>query len=94
MPINYETLYRHIDADKALGGTLWHHLRCQSKRRTRFGSGRERRGRIIGRRSISERRALIEERRQVGRCEGYTLMGASHKHAIVALVELKPYMRS
>ena len=89
VPISHETLYRHIYADKALGGDLWRHLRCQKKRRKRYGSGRSRRGQIIGRRSISERPALIEERHQVGHWEGDTLMGVRHKHAIVSLVERK-----
>ena len=87
--ISHETLYRHIYADKARGGDLWCHLRCQKKRRKRYGSGRSRRGQIIDRRSISERPASIEERRQVGHWEGDTLMGARHKHAIVSLVERK-----
>lgn len=89
VPISHETLYRYIYADKAHGGDLWRHLRCQKKRRKRYGSGRSRRGQIIGRRSISERPALIEERHQVGHWESDTLMGARHKHAIVSLVERK-----
>ena len=72
VPISHETLYRHIYADKALGGDLWRHLRCQKKRRKRYGRGRSRRGQIIGRRSISERPASIEERHQVSHWEwGY-----------------------
>lgn len=89
VPISHETLYRHIYADKALGGDLWRHLRCQKKRRKRYGRGHSRRGQIIDRRSISERPALIEERHQVGHWEGDTLMGVRHKHAIMSLVERK-----
>ena len=89
LPISHETLYRHIYADKALGGVLWRHLRCQKKRRKRYGGGRSRRGQIIDRRSISERPAWIEERRQVGHWGGDTLMGTRHRHAIVSLVERK-----
>jgi IS30 family transposase len=89
VPISHETLYRHIYADKAIGGDLWRHLRCQKKRRKRYGSGRSRRGQIIDRRSISERPAIVEERRHVGHWEGDTLMGARHQHAIVSLVERK-----
>jgi len=89
VPISHETLYRHIYADKAFGGDLWRHLRCQKKRRKRYGGGRSRRGQIIDRRSISERPAIVEERRQVGHWEGDTLMGTRHRHAIVSLVERK-----
>ena len=88
-PISHETIYRHIYADKASGGALWTHLRCQKKRRKRYGSGRERRGQIIGRRPISKRPAHIEERRQIGHWEGDTVIGVRHKHAVVSLVERK-----
>jgi IS30 family transposase len=87
--ISHETIYRHIYADKSFGGTLYSHLRCLKKRRKRYAGGRERRGQIIGRRAISERPAHIEERRQIGHWEGDTLIGKSHKQAIVSLVERK-----
>jgi IS30 family transposase len=87
--ISHETIYRHIYADKAAGGSLWKELRCQKKRKKRYASGRERRGQIVGRRSISERPTHIEERTQVGHWEGDTVIGAHHKQAIVTLVERK-----
>ena len=49
VPISHETIYRHIYADKALGGDLYRHLLCQKKRRKRYAGGRDRRGQIIGR---------------------------------------------
>ena len=63
VPISHETIYRHIYADKALGGDLYQHLRCQKRRRKRYAGGRDRRGQIIGHRPISERPKHIEERR-------------------------------
>ena len=87
--MSHETIYRHVYADKAIGGDLYKSLRCQRKRRKRYAGGRERRGQILGRRSISERPRHIEERRQIGHWEGDTLIGKSHKHAIVSLVERK-----
>jgi IS30 family transposase len=87
--ISHETIYRHIYADKAAGGSLWKELRCQKKRKKRYASGRERRDQIVGRRSISERPTHIEERTQVGHWEGDTVIGAHHKQAIVTLVERK-----
>lgn len=87
--ISHETIYRHVYADKAVGGSLYQQLRCQKKRKKRYASGRERRGQIIGRRPISERPAHIETRAQVGHWEGDTVIGAAHKQAVVTLVERK-----
>ena len=89
LPISHETIYQHVYADKAQGGSLWKHLRCQKKKRKRYASGRERRGQITGRRPIAQRPASVESRRQVGHWEGDTVIGAGHKQAIVTLVERK-----
>jgi transposase, IS30 family len=43
LPISHETIYQHAYADKAQGGSLWKHLRCQKKKRKRYASGRDRR---------------------------------------------------
>jgi IS30 family transposase len=87
--ISHETIYRHVYADKAAGGTLWKQLRCQKKRKKRYASGRDRRGQIVGRRPISERPEHIEARAQIGHWEGDTVIGAAHQQAIVTLVERK-----
>ena len=87
--ISHETIYRHVYADKASGGSLYQQLRCQKKRKKRYASGRDRRGQIVDRRPISERPAYIEDRAQVGRWEGDTIIGANHKQAVVTLVERK-----
>jgi IS30 family transposase len=86
---SHETIYRHVYADKAAGGSLYQQLRCQKKRKKRYASGRERRGQIIGRRPISERPVHIETRAQVGHWEGDTVIGAHHKQAVVTMVERK-----
>ena len=36
--MSHETIYRKIYADKRSGGSLWQHLRCQKKRRKRYGA--------------------------------------------------------
>ncbi|MBU3615596.1 IS30 family transposase, partial [Polynucleobacter sp. Latsch14-2] len=87
--ISHETIYRHVYADKAAGGSLYQQLRCQKKCKKRYASGRDRRGQIVGRRPISERPAHIETRSQVGHWEGDTVIGAHHKQAVVTLVERK-----
>ena len=87
--ISHETIYRQVYADKAAGGTLWEQLRCQKKREKRYASGRDRRGKIVGRRPISERPQHIEARfpnRSLGR---RYCVGVVHKQAIVTLVECK-----
>ena len=89
LPVSHEALYQRIYADKASGGSLWKHLRCQKKRRKRYASGRDRRGQIVGRRPISQRPAFIESRQRIGHWEGDTVIGAGHKQAIVSLVERK-----
>jgi len=89
LPISHETVYQHVYADKAQGGTLWKHLRCQKQKRKRYASGRDRRGQIPNRRPLSERPLQIEARRQVGHWECDTVIGASHKGAVVTMVERK-----
>jgi IS30 family transposase len=46
LPVSHESLYLHVYADKAHGGTLWKNLRCQKQKRKRYASGRVRRGQI------------------------------------------------
>ena len=87
--INHETIYLKIYEDKRSGGSLWRHLRCQKKRRKRYGSGRDRRGQIIGRRSISERPRHVETRSHVGHWELDTIIGKGQKQAIISMVERK-----
>jgi IS30 family transposase len=88
--ISHETIYRHVYADKAAGGSLWEQLRCQKKRKKRYASGRDRRGQIVGRRPISERPQHIEARsQQIGYWEGATVISAAHKQAVLILVTRK-----
>ena len=89
LPISHETVYQHVYADKAQGGTLWKNLRCFKQRRKRHASGRDRRGQIPNRRPLSDRPLHIEARRQVGHWECDTVIGASHKGAVVTMVERK-----
>ena len=89
LPISHETVYQYVYADKAQGGTLWKNLRCQKQKRKRYAGGRDRRGQIPNRRPLSERPLHIEARRQVGHWECDTVIGASHKGAVVTMVERK-----
>ena len=89
LSISHETVYQHVYANKAQGGTLWKNLRCQKQKRKRYAGGRDRRGQIPNRRPLSERPLHIEARRQVGHWECDTVIGASHKGAVVTMVERK-----
>jgi IS30 family transposase len=87
--ISHETIYKKIYADKASGGDLHTHLRCQKKRRKRYGSGRSRRGLIPNRVGIEDRCPRVEARATVGHWEGDTVIGKNHKGALVTHVERK-----
>ena len=87
--MSHETIYKRIYEDKRAGGTLWQSLRCCRKRRKRYGSGRQRRGRIPNRIGIENRCPRVEARATVGHWEGDTVMGKNGKYAFVTLVERK-----
>jgi transposase, IS30 family len=86
--VSHEWIYQHILADKQAGGDLYRHLRCQKKRRKRYGSY-DRRGKIPNRVSIDERPAIVEERTRIGDWEVDTIIGKRHRQAIVTLTERK-----
>lgn len=89
LSVSHESIYLHVYANKAAGGELHKNLRSQKSRRKRHLCGRDRRGQIPNRRSISERASHIKERKQIGHWEGDTVIGAAHQQAIVTLVERK-----
>ncbi len=89
LAISHETIYRHIWRDKRAGGSLSTHLRgARKQRRKRYGSY-DSRGKLSGKRPISQRPATVETRRDVGHWEIDTVMGAGSKDCIVTLVERK-----
>ena len=89
LDISPEWIYQFVYADKAVGGDLWRHLRCQRKRRKRYGSGRERRGRIPDRVGIEARPADVDTRETMGHWEGDTIIGKGHRGAAMTVVERK-----
>jgi len=86
--VSHEWIYQHVLADKWTGGTLYRHLRCQKKRRKRYG-GYERRGQLPNRVSIEKRPSIVEQRQRLGDWEVDTIVGKRHHQAIVTLVERK-----
>lgn len=87
--ISHETIYKYIWANKAAGGTLWTHLRGARKKRRKRYQAYDSRGRLAGKRHISERPAGVEDRTTVGHWEADTVMGSADKHCILTLVERK-----
>lgn len=58
--ISHERIYQHVILDQQTGGDLHTHLRERTKRRKRYGSGKQRRGTIPNQVSIEERPEAIE----------------------------------
>ena len=86
--VSHERIYQHIYADKRGGGDLHKHLRCQKKRRKRYGKY-SRRGQIPDRVGIELRPAIVVAKRRIGDWEADTIIGKGHRQAIVSLVERK-----
>jgi IS30 family transposase len=79
-------IYQRIWEDKRRGGTLFRRLRQRPKYRKRYGTN-EKRGRLPGKRHISERPLSIESRQEFGHWEMDTVIGSSTQHCILTLVE-------
>ena len=86
--MSHEWIYQHIYADKRIEGDLHKHLRCQEKRRKRYGS-RDRYGQIPNRTSIEDRPDNVEERQRIGNLGANTIIGKDRRSAIGTLVERK-----
>jgi IS30 family transposase len=89
LAISHETIYRHVWRDKRQGGTPYTHLRGARKRRRKRYGAYDSRGRLAGKRLISERPAEVEARGSAGHWEADTVMGAGSKDCVVTLVERK-----
>jgi transposase, IS30 family len=88
LSISHETIYRHIWADWKRGGTLRRHLRgARKQRRKRYGHY-DSRGRLAGKRPISDRPPGAENRSRVGHLEGDTVLGTNN-HCLLTLVDRK-----
>lgn len=87
--ISHETIYRHIWEDRRRGGRLHVHLRgARKQRRKRYGSY-DSRGRLAGKRHISERPATCDHRTEIGHWEIDTILGTGSRHCLLSLVDRK-----
>jgi len=90
LAISYETIYLHLWREKRAGGHLWTHLRQATKRRRKRYGAYDSRGRLAGKRHISERPAEVETRKVVGHWEIDSIMGDDHgRHSALTVVERK-----
>jgi len=86
--VSYETIYLRVWRDKHAGGDLWRHMRQAGKQRRKRYGARDSRGRLAGKRHISERPAEVETRSVVGHWEIDTVKGDDQaRHSVVTLVE-------
>ena len=90
LSISHETIYRYIWRDKKAGGDLHIHLRCSLKKRRKRHRTNDSRGRLAGKRHISERPTSVEARRRIGHWEIDTVIGEiNQRDCIVTIVERK-----
>ncbi len=90
LSISHETIYLHVWRDKREGGELWKHLRQATKKRRKRNGSRDSRGRLAGKRHISERPPEVEDRLIDGHWEIDTVKGDGQaRHSVVTIVERK-----
>lgn len=90
LSISYETIYLYVWHDKRRGGDLWRHMRQANKKRRKRNGSHDSRGRVAGKRHISERPPEVEGRKVPGHWEIDTIMGDDHgRHSALTLVERK-----
>lgn len=85
--LSHELIYRRIRLDRYKRGRLWSHMRQMSKAFRKKKGSPAMRGRLVGKKHISERPLVVELRQKVGHCEGDTAMGAYLRHCVLTLVE-------
>ncbi len=87
--ISHETIYQHIWIDRIYGGNLYTHLRQSQKQRRKRYNAYDSRGVLSGKRHISERPQVINNRKRIGDWEIDLVMGAIDTDCILTLVERK-----
>lgn len=86
--LSHEWIYQYVLHDKASGGDLYQYLRCQRRRKKRYGSY-SRRGQLVNTVSIEQRPAIVERKTRIGDWEVDTVIGQGHRQALVTLTERK-----
>ena len=89
LSISHETIYRHVWRDRILGGSLHTCLRGARKRRRKRYGAYDSRGRLAGKRHISERPLAADLRSEIGHWEIDTVIGKGDQHCLVTVVDRK-----
>ena len=87
--ISHETIYRHVWANKKLGGYLYQYLRRRGKKYNHRSAKTAGRGCIPDRVDIQERPKIVEKKSRLGDWEGDTLIGSERQGVILSLVDRK-----
>jgi IS30 family transposase len=87
--ISHESIYRHIWANKKVGGNLYTYLRRRGKKYNRRGAKTAGRGCIPNRVDIQHRPKIVERKSRIGDWEGDTIIGAKQQGVILSLVDRK-----
>lgn len=90
LSVSHETIYQHVYEDRIKqGGKLYLHLRRKRRYRRRRLLRKDRRGRILGRVTIEQRPASVEDRLEAGHWEGDLVEGRKGSGYLVTLTERK-----
>ena len=87
LKVGTSTIYRWLAQDKAAGGRSWLQTRQLSRRYRKGYRVADRRGRMSGKRPLSERPQGANDRSEVGHLEGDTVMGKDGRHCLLTLVD-------
>ena len=87
LSISTETIYRRMRRDRAAGGIVWKHLRVMPKRGRKRRNSPNTRGRLLGKKHISQRPEQAQARTEIGHWEGDTVMGSDQRHCVLTMVE-------
>jgi IS30 family transposase len=85
--ISVQTIYRRIRKDRRHGGTIYKDLRIVPKRRRKRYRSEDSRGVLRGKRIISERPNVINNRLEFGHWEADTVMGKDKHQCVLTMVE-------
>jgi IS30 family transposase len=87
MRIGTSTIYRWLAHDKARGGMSWLQTRQLSRRYRKGYRVKDLRGKMSGKRPLSERPRQANDRCEIGHLEGDTVMGRDGRHCLLTLVD-------
>jgi len=87
LQIGTSTIYRWLAQDKARGGLSWLQTRQLSRRYRKGYRVKDLRGKMSGKRPLSERPRRANDRSELGHLEGDTVMGKDGRHCLLTLVD-------